>query len=241
MTRGETNPKARGLKCPNCQRDDGYLVGTTTPCTGGCGWNVYLSLDPALEPDWEETLPVGVSVAEPGAGAIVFGVPPRDDPEPEPEPVVRRARPMPPPEMACPCGNPGWVAFHRRDDHIPTYEGFPTNDNPGDCPVCLQGLGLCARHPGDAPDDHATLDEFFAAARARAAEGKGVKRHGGQPFDEQPILGIPRLLGSADFLLGQIIKKGLEARGLEPEAAMRECLDIANYAAAMWLWHRERG
>jgi len=104
-----------------------------------------------------------------------------------------------------------------------------------------------------APDPYAPLREFLDGALERATAGKGHQRHanGGRefsresmlvrPFLEQPILGIPRLLGSPDFLMGQIIKKGLEARGLEPEAAMRECLDIANYAAGMWCWYREQG
>ena len=103
---------------------------------------------------------------------------------------------------------------------------------------------------GDAPDDtaapapdaYAPLREFLNAALERASAGKGAERHAdGRPFTDQPILASSRLLGSPDWLLGQILKKGLESRGLDPEAAMRECLDIAVYAAGMWCWYGEKG
>ena len=92
------------------------------------------------------------------------------------------------------------------------------------------------------PDHYAPLREFLDAALERASKGKGAERHAdGNPFTEQPILAISRLLGSPDGQAYQIIKKAIELRGLEPEAAMRECLDIAVYAAGMWCWFREGG
>ncbi len=89
-------------------------------------------------------------------------------------------------------------------------------------------------------DPYAPLREFLDAALERASAGKGHERHAdGKPFLEQPILAISRLLGSPDGLAYQIIKKALELRGLEREAAMREALDIAVYAGGLWCWLRE--
>ena len=92
-----------------------------------------------------------------------------------------------------------------------------------------------------APDHYAPLREFLDAALERASKGKGHQRHAnGKPFLEQPTLVDARLMNSPDGMVAQIRKKALELRGLEREAAMREALDIAVYAGAVWLWLREQ-
>ena len=90
-----------------------------------------------------------------------------------------------------------------------------------------------------APDDlfsapgYEKLAKVLAAAYLQASEGKGHERHAsGEPFHEQPICAINRLLGSIDGALYQVSKKGHEARRLPRERAVKELLGAINYAAA---------
>lgn len=82
----------------------------------------------------------------------------------------------------------------------------------------------------------AVLDE----ALAQAQSGKGHTRHAtGQPFHEQPIIGICDLLGSADFALGQAIKKLQESKRLSNGHAKAERLGAINYIVAAILYDEE--
>jgi hypothetical protein len=67
----------------------------------------------------------------------------------------------------------------------------------------------------------------------QAAKGKGHERHAveGQPFEEQPIVGLGRWMNHTGFNVGQACKKALESTRLEPAAAVRELLGAINYLA----------
>jgi len=85
--------------------------------------------------------------------------------------------------------------------------------------------------------DYFPLETVLCAAYAQAEGGKGVDRHAmGDPFMEQPILTIGRLLKSADGEVYQAIKKmreGLQmAKRGKHDAAIKEFLGAINYAAA---------
>lgn len=89
------------------------------------------------------------------------------------------------------------------------------------------------RHP--APPNvpgYEALRDVLNRAYMQAAAGKGNERHStGQPFHEQPICDISRMVGTG-FATGQAIKKIEEAQRMEPEAAVRELLGAINYLAA---------
>lgn len=81
-------------------------------------------------------------------------------------------------------------------------------------------------------------------AHDQAASGKGNERHSdGQPFLEQPILEIARLLGDTGGHSYQIMKKAQEANRMvkrqQLDAAVEEYLGVINYAAAAILLIRE--
>jgi hypothetical protein len=88
------------------------------------------------------------------------------------------------------------------------------------------------------------LAGVLESAHDQAARGKGAARHANdRPFDEQPIMVIPSMLGSIEGQVYQIIKKAQEANSMakrgEDDAAMRELLGIINYAAAAVLVVRD--
>lgn len=92
--------------------------------------------------------------------------------------------------------------------------------------------------------DYATLAGILQAAHDQAANGKGAERHAeGNPFLDQPIMNIARMLGDTGGHAYQIMKKAQEAHRMvkrdQFEAAEREVLGIINYAAAMILLIRE--
>lgn len=76
------------------------------------------------------------------------------------------------------------------------------------------------------------LADVLTRAYEQAATGKGHHRHSvGQPFHEQPIVGLQELYGTG-FALGQAAKKMEEAQRLDHDAAVRELLGAINYLAA---------
>ena len=84
------------------------------------------------------------------------------------------------------------------------------------------------------------LETVLCAAYNQAANGKGKERHAqDDPFLEQPIMEIGRLLKSIDGELYQAIKKAREglimARNGEADRAVREFLGAINYVAAATL------
>lgn len=84
------------------------------------------------------------------------------------------------------------------------------------------------------------LETVLCAAYNQAANGKGKERHAqDDPFLEQPIMEIGRLLKSVDGELYQAIKKVREglmmARNGEADRAVREFLGAINYIAAATL------
>lgn len=75
------------------------------------------------------------------------------------------------------------------------------------------------------------LDDVLARAFKQASEGKGAERHANDlPFHEQPMQQIANQVGRG-FLLGQAIKKVVEAQSLSPEHAVAEMLGAINYIA----------
>jgi len=94
--------------------------------------------------------------------------------------------------------------------------------------------------PGCRVPGYAALEEALCAAYAQASAGKGAQRHSsGEPFEEQPILGIARLLGDASGPAFQAIKKLREGLSMaergQHEAGIREFLGAINYIAAVAL------
>ena len=89
-------------------------------------------------------------------------------------------------------------------------------------------------------DRYASLRATLDDAITQASTGKGHERHdNGRPFEEQDICEINRKLGSPDFVLGQALKKTIESKRLERDAAVRELLGAINYLAAAIIYLRE--
>ena len=95
-------------------------------------------------------------------------------------------------------------------------------------------------------DGYESLRAEFAAAAEQASGGKGKERHANdQPFEDQPILAITRLLEGhpCGALAYQVIKKTIEAgrlyklRGVD--AAVAELYGAKNYSAAMSIYLKE--
>ena len=97
-------------------------------------------------------------------------------------------------------------------------------------------------------DGYEMLRDEFVAAVEQASGGKGKERHANdQPFDQQPILAITRLLDGhpCAALAYQIIKKTIEAGRLVKlrgtDAAVSETYGVMNYAGAMAIRLKELG
>ena len=97
-------------------------------------------------------------------------------------------------------------------------------------------------------DGYEMLRDEFVAAVEQASGGKGKERHANnQPFDQQPILAITRLLDGhpCAALAYQIIKKTIEAGRLVKlrgtDAAVAETYGVMNYAGAMAIRLKELG
>lgn len=100
--------------------------------------------------------------------------------------------------------------------------------------------------PRQAAADYWPLATVLCAAYAQAEGGKGKERHAlGDPFLNQPIMSIGRLLKSADGEVYQSMKKmreGLQmAKRGKHDAAIREFLGAINYAAAAAILLAEEG
>lgn len=92
-------------------------------------------------------------------------------------------------------------------------------------------------------DDYLPLLRTFLGALEQAAYGKGRERHANdQPFVEQPILTMARMLDSDAGLAQQVIKKTVEARSLPTkQARINELRGTLVYAAAMILFEEMYG
>lgn len=97
-------------------------------------------------------------------------------------------------------------------------------------------------------DGYEMLRDEFVAAVEQASGGKGKERHANdQPFYQQPILVITRLLEGhpCAALAYQIIKKTIEAGRLVElrgaDAAVAETYGVMNYAGAMAIRLKELG
>ena len=91
-------------------------------------------------------------------------------------------------------------------------------------------------------EPYAPLRRVLDLALDQASKGKGAERHGqGQPFDEQPMMEISRMIGGPAGCFYQAMKKTQEASRMEPEAAKREILGAINYLAGAYLLLDERG
>lgn len=89
-------------------------------------------------------------------------------------------------------------------------------------------------------DKYDGLRRIFDLAYLQASMGKGAERHGqGLPFEDQPMMGIGRMVG-VGFCLGQAIKKAQEASRMQPDAAKRELLGAINYLAGAYLLLEEK-
>ena len=87
------------------------------------------------------------------------------------------------------------------------------------------------------------LREVLTMAYNQSAFGKGRDRHSnGQPFMQQPIMEIGRMVGIG-YQIGQAMKKSQEATGMidrgQFDAAKAEFLGAINYLAAAYLLTEE--
>lgn len=86
-------------------------------------------------------------------------------------------------------------------------------------------------------DDYKTLSDVLERAYQQAAHGKGKERHANNlPFDKQPMQTISQLVGSADGLRYQAIKKIQEAGRMDKDAAVKELLGAINYIAGVIIY-----
>lgn len=154
----------------------------------------------------------------------------------------------------------GGVVDHFRDARkMVGGAGLPTLDDGEGAAGCIRvDTGVTAEdraelmrplaQAGQINAHYASLHEVLSQAYHQAAGGKGHERHAtDDPFDQQPIMVIPRLLGDHPCAaLGfQVIKKTVEAGRLHrikgPDAAVRELYGAINYLAAMALLVKEMG
>lgn len=89
--------------------------------------------------------------------------------------------------------------------------------------------------------DYAALAKVLDAAYEQAAYGKGRERHArGNPFEEQHMQTISRLLQSERGMAFQAIKKLTEGLDLQThEQRERELLGAINYIAGIVVYWRE--
>ena len=86
-------------------------------------------------------------------------------------------------------------------------------------------------------DDYKTLSDVLERAYQQAAHGKGKERHANNlPFNRQPMQTISQLVGSADGLRYQAIKKIQEAGRMDKDAAVKELLGAINYIAGVIIY-----
>jgi hypothetical protein len=84
------------------------------------------------------------------------------------------------------------------------------------------------------PLPYASLSAVLIRALDQAAHGKGMERHASpdEQFEDQPIIEIGRRLGSADFQLGQAVKKIYESKRRPTPRAVEELLGAIVYISA---------
>ena len=87
--------------------------------------------------------------------------------------------------------------------------------------------------------DYASLREVLDAAYDQAATGKGKERHArGNPFEEQHMQTISKLLDTDRGMAFQAIKKLTEGLDLaDPAARQKELLGAINYIAGIVIYH----
>lgn len=125
------------------------------------------------------------------------------------------------------------------------YQKDPENwggDEPFD-PSLQPGKTISApkENPTPVKEGYVPLYSILIRALAQAQSGKGSERHGqGLPFEEQPIVVIPRLQNSDIGLMYQAIKKLQESQRMDTGAAVKERLGAINYIAASIMWLEER-
>lgn len=82
------------------------------------------------------------------------------------------------------------------------------------------------------PLGYEKLAAVLVDAVEQAAFGKGKERHAtGEPFHDQPICVITKMLGDG-YPLGQAVKKIKESQRLDKDASIFELLGAINYLAA---------
>lgn len=92
----------------------------------------------------------------------------------------------------------------------------------------------------DTDPNYQSLREILLLAYEQAAEGKGKERHArGNPFEEQHMQTISRLLDTDRGMAFQVIKKLTEGLDMEdPAARERELLGAINYIAGIVVYYR---
>lgn len=91
-------------------------------------------------------------------------------------------------------------------------------------------------------DNYAVLRGIYDEAVAQAASGKGKERHAnGEPFEEQRMLKISRMLRSERGMAYQVCKKVAEGLDLPTvERQVGELLGAMNYLAGIVIFLREQ-
>jgi uncharacterized protein YutD len=88
--------------------------------------------------------------------------------------------------------------------------------------------------------DYESLSEVLDAAYKQASTGKGKERHADdKPFHEQPMQLISQMIGSAEGMRFQVMKKVNEAKGMTTfEQKERELLGAINYIAGIIIYEK---
>jgi hypothetical protein len=123
------------------------------------------------------------------------------------------------------------------------HKGYGSFD--GDvCSPCwqyIQRFGVVRPEMVDNDDpNYEKLATVLTMAYDQAAKGKGAQRHGrGQPFEDQPMQTISKLLNCTEGMAFQAIKKIQESQRMARDPAVRELLGAINYVAGMVVYLHE--
>lgn len=91
-------------------------------------------------------------------------------------------------------------------------------------------------------EGYQSLSNVLADAYDQAAYGKGAERHArGNPFEDQHMQSISRLLGTERGMAFQVMKKLTEGLDMvDPSARERELLGAINYLAGIVVYFRNK-
>jgi hypothetical protein len=135
-------------------------------------------------------------------------------------------------------GTPGRVGGVHPPEHYERYNDH--DDERVDIAANVVAAADAMRSVDDPKPGYEALAAVLRDAMAQATSGKGHERHArGNPFHEQHMQSISRLLGTERGMAFQVIKKLTEGLDLPThEARERELLGAINYLAGIVVYYR---